>query len=130
MKYVIYMCMFAQVSFAQDTLKVEPIEFGFPETPRIGFGPKDKYGSDRSQWPAWMQKGFDHSKGMILEAIDKESLRLNDTLKLILDTARSYTIEKADTTIARHLNDMYYQDNLIYVQADTAIEFLSLKRAY
>lgn len=123
----LFLLAISSSGFAQDTIKVEAFDVGLPEAPSLFFIPKDKYGPDTAKWPAWLQKGFDHSKGMILEAIDRESIRLNDTLRLVLDTTRSYTLEKADISIARHLRDMYYQDNLIYVHRDSAIKFVSLK---
>lgn len=126
-KLMIVLLAISQSGFAQDTMKIEPIEFDFPETPRIRFGPKDKYGPDTTKWPGWMQKGFDRSKGMVLDMIDTESLRINDTLKLILDTRRAFTIEKGDSSRGRKLKDFYYQDNLVFIEMGTTSEFLSLK---
>ncbi len=118
----------AQIGYAQDTIKVEPVNFGFPETPSINWGAKEKYGLDTAMWPAWILKSFDRSKGMALDEINTESLRINDTLPLVLDTLREFIIQKPDTSISKRLKNKYYQDGLIYVQRDSVIEFLSLKR--
>lgn len=128
-RLIFALCLFAigPSGFAQDTIKVEPFDIGLPEIPSISFGPKDKYGPDTTRWPGWMQKGFDRSKGMLLEVIDTESLRLNDTLRLEFDSARSYTLEKGDSVEGRKLKDFYFQDNLVFIEGDSTVEFLSLK---
>ncbi len=106
-------------------MKVEPIEFGFPETEPIAFTLEDKYGIDSTEWPVWAKPGYRFGIDMELDSISFGGLRVNDSIKLIFDPNLEFTIRKGDQDVYLS-RDSYYQKNFVYVQRDSTVEFLSL----
>lgn len=127
LRITIALLIWVQNVFAQDTLKVEPIEFGFPEVQEIGHSIQEQYGQDSVQWPIWLRKRIGLNS-MRLNTVFTESLMVNDTVPLMLDEQKGYTVKESDSARQSSYQYLYYQGDFIFAQVNSVKEFYSMKK--
>jgi len=126
MKLIFIFLLLGHLSIGQETLKAEPLDFGFPEKPEVYFSIQQKYGTDTTQWPIYLREKLSLSD-MVIEIIDHNSLMINDTIPLMLNKNIDYTSRKADSLSRTYYQVLYDQGNFTFAQIDSTVEFYSVR---
>ena len=121
--------MVIQLSYSQDSLKVEPFEIGLPKSPELSVTSQVKYGNDKSKWPIWARKRVTFAE-MRLDKIDHNSLMINDTVPLVLDRKAKYEIRKPNLALPTYYQALYDQGNFTFAQVDSVVEFYATQKPF